>query len=66
MLRTLNFEVLARLDAALVRADAVLLGGSSLDLERDGRRVRVVNVKRTLDDGRQRAWSGQRLCLFDR
>lgn len=53
---TLHFEVLAGLDAALVGADTVLLRSSSLDLESDGRRVRVVDVKRALNDGRQRAY----------
>lgn len=55
VLLTLNLDILARLDAALVGPDAVLLWRRRLDLERDGRRVGVVDEERALHDDRERA-----------
>lgn len=61
---TLNLNVLTRLNAALVRANAVLLGRCGLDLECDGRRVGVLDEERALDDGRQRAWRWVSMLSF--
>lgn len=52
---TLHLDMLAWLDAALVRTDAILLGRSGLDLEGHGLGVGVVDEERALDDLRQRA-----------
>lgn len=52
----LDLDGLSRLDAAAVGSDAVLLGGSRLDLECDWLLVGVGDLERALDELRQRAW----------
>lgn len=47
---TLHLDSLSGLNAALVGADTVLLGGSCLDLEGHRGGVGVLDQKRTLDD----------------
>lgn len=59
---TLDFNILAGLNAALVGANAVLFGSGRLDLEGHRLGVGVVDEQRTLDDLGQRAWLRQRFC----